>query len=112
MCTDILSNETSQDTYAVLTQYYLNVSTSWGMYRECNYYPPYCHQAGSDSKWRGQRDNSSGYGYWYSLPAEAQCAPGGSDFHRAQLQLATARHGQDYRRVVLAATGWLCGRLS
>ena len=83
VCFDVISNHTISDHYAWVTHYQLEVASKWGMYRECNGYPPYCigaveanvgrESASAMGYLRGQCDPNEEYGSWYSLPAAGLC---------------------------------------
>ena len=82
----MLSNNSKLDHYAWITHYRLNLASKWGMYRECNGYPSAClgheqayvgrQSAIGQGKWRGQCEENTDFGSWYSLPSMAFCHSG------------------------------------
>ncbi|EDQ88937.1 uncharacterized protein MONBRDRAFT_25666 [Monosiga brevicollis MX1] len=89
VCFDLLSNNTANDHYAVVTNYKINVIPKWGLYRECNGYPPYCIgdamvEVGRESSiskgpLRGQCEPNLDYGSWLSMPSMGYCQDGPLD---------------------------------
>ncbi|EGD79407.1 hypothetical protein PTSG_09819 [Salpingoeca rosetta] len=86
ICTDALSNHTSQDQYEYVSHYKIDVVNKWGQYEQCNGYPGACigdqlppvgREASFGIKTRGgQCTNNTDVGSWFSLPESGLCPPG------------------------------------
>eukprot|EP00730_Choanoeca_flexa_P016571 TRINITY_DN7864_c0_g1_i1.p1 TRINITY_DN7864_c0_g1~~TRINITY_DN7864_c0_g1_i1.p1 ORF type:complete len:401 (+),score=68.60 TRINITY_DN7864_c0_g1_i1:1554-2756(+) len=86
VCFDYFANNTAHDGYAWITQYTVRMATTWGMYRECNGYPPLCigdtvvnvgrEAALGNGYLKGQCENNTQFGSWFSLPSVGQCQAG------------------------------------
>lgn len=82
-CADVLSGNTQNDGYAVVSRYNIAVDTRWGEYALCNGYPGQCigsetfyvgREASYGAKPKGgQCDNNTDYGSWFSFPNAGRC---------------------------------------
>eukprot|EP01060_Flectonema_neradi_P041424 TRINITY_DN983_c0_g1_i2.p1 TRINITY_DN983_c0_g1~~TRINITY_DN983_c0_g1_i2.p1 ORF type:complete len:408 (+),score=90.44 TRINITY_DN983_c0_g1_i2:44-1225(+) len=88
VCLDVLSNNTKNDNYSVVSLYSVEVYPQFGQYKQCNHYEPsYCIGAepilvgregglGYGQVFQGQCTANDLIGSWYSLPPAGQCANG------------------------------------